>query len=211
MICLLPLAGVTQDLIYKKDHSIEYARIQEIGMGVISYKRWYLTDNALMSAPEEDVVKVRYQDGREVIYTDSEQLPANDSLDYSMIYIVYESGMDESQSFPCFLNGMAVCKLRNHSRIKLKVYSEGIIEISRIAKGVSGPGVFFDVTHGNFYGIAIHVPNTQKLAPTDRFKLSTYSGKAGFSRFLDTEFNSFKPFKQDDMTWEEDRSSPVIQ
>ncbi len=209
-IPLIPIAGISQDLIFMKNHRIEYARIQEVNLGIISYKRWYQTDNALLSVPEEEVVKIRYNDGKEMIFGNDEKLIKNDSVDFSLIYIVYESGMDESQVFPCYINGHFICKLRNHTRLKLKVYTEGVLEITRVVQGQTGPGVFFHTSHGNSYGISIEVPNTQKLAPTDRFRLAVYIGETGCSRFLEREFNSFSPFKKGDIFMEEDLTSPLI-
>jgi hypothetical protein len=200
----------SQDLIFTKDHQIEYVRIKEIEMGIIACKIWYLLDDVLKSVPLEEVMKIRYQNGNEVIVDSVTKVKRADSLDYAMIYFCYQSGNDESQNFPVYINGQYVAKLKNHMRLRLKVHSEGFLEINRLADGMPGPGVHITTAHGNFYGISINVPNTQKLAPTDRFRMKVYTGKEGFTRFLQTEFNTFKPFKKDDQVKEEDRAKPFI-
>ena len=209
---LIMIAGnsMSQDLIFKKDHKIEYARIRDIQMGIIAYHKWYLLDDALQNIPVEDVLKIRYQGGKEVPFDSLKQITDNDSLDYAMICFCYQSGYDESQNFPIYINGKFIAKLKNHMRLRLKVHSEGFLEIFRLADGNPGPGVHLTVSHGGFYGISIKVPDTQKLAPTDRFKMTVYTGKEGFARYLNTEFNSFRPFKKDDLMMEEDLKKPFI-
>jgi hypothetical protein len=40
--------------------------------------------------------------------------------------------------------------------------------------------------------------------------MSVFTGKAGFARYLKTEFNTFKPFKKDDLNLEENPEKPFI-
>ena len=209
-LILLAETSFCQDLIFTKDHQIEYVRIKEIQMGIIACKKWYLLDDALKNIPMEDVMKIRYQNGKEVVVDSVIKAKRADSLDYAMIYFCYQSGNDESQNFPICINEQYVAKLKNHMRLRLKVHSEGFLEITRITDGMPGPGVHITTAHGNFYGISINVPNTQKLDPTDRFKMTVFMGKGGFTRFLQTEFNTFKPFKKDDLVMEEDPAIPFI-
>ena len=210
LLVLSAVCSYPQDMIFTRNHEIIYSEIQDTQFGLISYWKWYLLDDVLQNVPMEDVIKIRYQDGREVIIDSVNREKRGDSLDYSMVYICYESGYDEDQVFPCYINGQYTARLKNHMRLQLKVRSEGMLEILRMNDGNAGPGVHITVAHGNNYGIAIRVPNTQKLAPTDRFKMSVFTGKAGFERYLKTAFNTFKPFKKDDLKLEEDPLKPFI-
>jgi hypothetical protein len=190
--------AAAQDLIFRKDHHILYSSIQGIELNMVAYKNWVNLNDKLAGISTSDIVKIQYHDGS-IVWFDSLCMKTKpvDTIPYAMVWLVYRSGEDESLQFPCFFNGEFIGTLKNHSRMRVRVYQEGYMQIERL-KNPPGPGLLLYITHGNYYCIAINVPNTQKIDPNERFRLTVTHTAEGFSKYLLAEFNSFKPFPKND-------------
>jgi hypothetical protein len=203
------------DIIYRKNGSIIRCKIREIKVNVITYKRTDVKRSPIYEINKDQTYKIRLKDGiveiidssfynsmrTNKLYTDT-TLVINDTMNYAIIYIVFNSGYSD-QSFPLYINGTFVYKLSNHSRLEYKIYSQGETEVCREVKNHVGPTIKFHVQHGRTYGISIYIKNEQKLDPNNRFLLRLYEEQESFNEFFENEYKNFKPFKDLDLKKEE--------
>ena len=207
-----------QDYIYKKDHAIIKAKILEIGLENIKYKRTELPDGPTYIIRKNEVYKIRYSNGIEDIIDTIGYVKKTfkidpdshcDSVDYSLVYIVYNHG-GFTYNVPIYFNNKFILKLRNQNRILYKIYSEGILNIKRFDGKKTGPSLDILLTHGKFYGIKIDIPYPHGLDPNKRFRMQMVTDSVEFHQFLQKDFYSFKPFPKEDFIFEEDRKEPLI-
>jgi len=217
-IYLFTFNCISQDYIYKKDYTIIKAKILEIGLKNIKYNRTELPDGPTYIISKSEVYKIRFSNGIEDIIDtvgyvkktfkidiDSQ----SDSVDYSLVYIVYNHG-GFTYNVPLYFNNRFILKLRNQNRILYKIYSEGILNIKRFDGKKTGPSLDILLTHGKFYGIKIDIPHPHGLDPNKRFRMQMVTDSAEFHQFLEKDFYSFKPFPKEDFIFEEDREEPMI-
>ena len=109
-LCLL-FSGLccSQDYIYKKDKSIQKGKILEVTTEKIKYKKMELPHGPTFEIPLSEVAKIRFYTGLVEIsdsslFKDIEWHNQSDTLKFSFIYMVYNSGQDESQQFPIYFN-----------------------------------------------------------------------------------------------------------
>jgi hypothetical protein len=126
----------------------------------------------------------------------------SDTLNHSIIYILFNSGQDESQKVPLYINGTYVATLKNHMRLTYKVYSEGLFTIERRGGGKNSqdePVTTMTITRGHFYGIRIQEPYPWALKPNKKFRFTPLFDVEEVNTFLANEFNAFKPFEKNDL------------
>ncbi len=132
------------------------------------------------------------------------------TINYAIIYILFNFGQDESQIFPLYFNGKYIYTMKNHKRLTYKIYSEGVLICERRHKRKIGPKTELLIENGHKYGIRIEEPYPQGIDPNKRFYLSSVTDSAAFKDFFENEFNGFKPFKINDIVLEENKSNPII-
>jgi hypothetical protein len=217
LILLFPIYCLSQDYIYLKDSTIQKGKILEVNVDKIKYQKIEIPNGPLYEINKANVSKIQYSNGY-IDYLDNvkpvkltSSKGKNDSINFSMIYIVFNDGYDQSQIFPIYFNDHYIYRLKNHMRLAYKIESEGILRIERIWKKKRGPTVEIIVEHGKQFGITIEEPFPQGLDPNKRFAIYSVSDSINFHRFLNESFNGFKPFKKCDLKMEEDRENPIIQ
>jgi len=218
----IPFCCLSQDIIYMKDKSIQKTKILEVSTDKVRYKKVEIIDGPTYEVLKSDVLKIQYSNGFVDYFvpkTDtlsskkSEKQQKHDSIDYSMLYIVFNSGQDETLKFPVYINGKHIVTLENHMRATYKIFSEGyiLLERSGIKTYGKGPMINFDIQHGDFYGIRISVLNPQGFTSSRRVSLTLIDDSTDFKAFLKNEFYGFQPFKQCDIKMIEDKQYPIIQ
>jgi len=137
----------SQDFMYLKDKSVQKVKILEISIDKIKYKKVEILDGPTYEIIKSDVIKVHYSNGFIDVFhpeydTDSLFMATPkqkyDTIDYSMLYIVFNSTQDESQIFPIYFNDIYICTLKNHQRLSYKLFSEGSLVFSRKIKTKTG-------------------------------------------------------------------------
>lgn len=222
MVCiLLPAIVNSQDYIYKKDKSVQSGKILEVTTDKIKYKKAEIPKGPTYEISISNVIKIRYSSG----YTDYFEVEKNvdslgvkhpqsrkDTLGYSMIYILFNSGQDESKSFPMYFNGNYIFTMKNHMRLAYQMFSEGSLIIERKGTKASQfePQIQFDVQQGKYYGVKIDEPYPQALHPNKMFSLTVIHDSAEIMMFLKKEFYGFKPFKDSDIKMKEDPAKPTL-
>jgi len=216
-IFLLPLYGLSQDYIFLKDSTIQKGKILEVNVDKIKYRKIEIQNGPLYEIKKAEVLKIQYSNGY-VDYLDNvvnaeydSPIVKSDSINYSMIYIVFNDGFDQSQIFPIYFNDHYIYRLKNHMRLAYKIESEGILKVERKWKKKIGPSLEIIVEHGKQFGITIEEPYPQGLDPNKRFSISSVSDSVDFRKFMQDVFYGFKPFKECDITMEENRKDPIIQ
>lgn len=216
--------GFGQDYIFKKDSSVQKVKILEITTEKIKFKKAEVPNGPTYEMLLSDALKIRYSNGF-VDWLGNEQFEKSDSLTtdtrikgfkkftdtlgYSMLYVLFNSGQDESQKFPIYLNGEYVTTLKNHTRLSYKVYSEGIFTFERKGSKGSGdePVILLYMVRGNSYGIRIDIPYPWALKPNKRFSLTLIDDEIEINDFLKFEFNGFEPFRPNDIKLVEGQTS----
>ena len=137
---LLCVLAESQDFIYFKDKSVIPAKVLEVKVDRILYKRFEMPKGPTYEVLKSDIIKVKYSTGIVDVYT---KLEITDSLkkaidkkkidttNFATIYILFNDKHDESQLMPLYFNGHYVITFRNHMRLKYKMYSEGQLVIQR--------------------------------------------------------------------------------
>lgn len=192
------ITSVAQDVIYKKNGSTIYCKVNEITIDLVKYKRLDIRNSPSFEIKKEDLWKVKYKNGVTDIFNQAEIKP--DSIlcerkgteDYSMFYVVFNSGQSD-QYFPFYFNDKYICKLKNHSRLLLKIKDEGDFYFCRNNNRKIGPVIKVSICNGNTYGIRITVPYPQGLDPNKRFAMDVINSDEVQS-FIENEYNGFKPF-----------------
>ena len=133
-----------------------------------------------------------------------------DSVDYTLIYIIYNHG-GYTDKIPLYFNDRFIFNLKNQNRLQYKVYSEGTLNVKRFDGKKTGPSLDLLITHGKFYGIKIDISNPNSRDPEKRFRMQVFTESNEFHYFLHEDFYSFKPFKKEDLFFEEDTDNPLIQ
>ena len=215
-LLLIRIGGYSQDYIYFKDKTLEKVQILEVGIDKIKYKKYDIQKSPIFEILKSDVITIQYHGGHidqfnkasVVDSLKSSQSTAPDSSRYAEIYIVFNSGQDESAILPLYINGKFLFTIKNHMRITYRVYYTGMMIIERILKKKTGPSIEILVQSGNKYGIRIGEPYPQALAPDKKFTFKLYDTPADFDKFVIEEFNSFKPFKTEDIKLREEIKQP---
>ena len=217
ILFLIRIDGYSQDYIYFKDKTLEKVQVLEVGIEKIKYKKCDIPKSPIFEVLKSDVIKIQYNGGhidqinKEVIIDSltSSQTTGPDSTRYAEIYIVFNSGQDESAILPLYINGKFLYTIRNHMRITYRVYSSGMMIIERILKKKTGPTTEFLVELGNKYGLRISEPYPQALDPDKKFTFKLYETPAEFDKIFIEEFNGFKPFKSEDIHLREEIKFPA--
>jgi len=220
LFIVIPSVCLSQDYIYKKDRTIQEGKVLEITLDLIKYKKIELPKGPVFELSKKDVYKILFANGYTEIF-DTINLSKNkfvqngkkniDSVDFVMLYVLFNDGQDISQKFPIYFNGKYICTLRNHQRLSYKLYSEGLLRVKRISKKKIGPSTEFLVLHGNFFGINILEPYPQGLDPNKRFSLEVIADSSEFRNFLQNRFYELKPYEKDEFFMKEDLKDPIIQ
>ena len=222
LLCLLfffAIAGEAQDLIFKKDSTIQRAQILEVGTEKIKFKKFEIPKGPIFEISRDDVVKITYSNGYEDIldasYTNTQKFklfkaPQNDTVGYSMIYILFHYGEDNSTKVPVYFNGKYIWTLKNHTRVAYKIYSEGQLIFERIDGNNVGPQINLFVQHGKNYGIYIEIPHPYAFSPGKKYSFRLVEEAADFHRFLYEDYFGFEPYDKEEKLIKEDRSNPVI-
>lgn len=220
-------SSFSQDYIYKKDKSVQKVKIIEIGVDKIKYKRIEVIDGPTYEILKSDVTKIQYSNGfidmlnpinkNDSLLIDIPKKETDTSI-YSMLYIVFNSGQDESQLFPTYINENYLFTIKNHQRLSYKLYSDGYFIFSRKMKtktgrwkNVLGPRIELNIKHGSFIGIRINEPYPQAIDPNKRFSLDVIIDSTQFENFMTKEYYGFKPFKGCDIKLEEDPKNRILQ
>ncbi len=218
LLSLLSNICLGQDYIYQKDYTIIKAKILEIDLESIKYKRIELPEGPIYTISKDKLFKVRFSNGIEDIidttgYNEEmfykKNVKASDSVNYSLIYVVYNyHGYNDK--VPMYFNDRFILKLKNQNRFRYKLYSEGPLKIERFDGKKTGPSLNLLIIHGKFYGIKIDIPYPYGLHPKKRFRMQVFSDSTEFHEFLQNDFYSFKPFPKEDFYFEEDPDNPLI-
>jgi hypothetical protein len=218
---LSPVSVKAQDYIFLKNKTIQKGQVIEVSTEKIIFKKAELPQGPSYELSKKDVIKITYSNG----YTDlidtsfndidtsfnDKLLSTYDTANHSIIYVLFNYGSDESQSFPLYFNGQYICTLKNHMRMRYIMHSSGQLVIER--RGVNtnkyGPIIELLIEPGFNYGIKIKEPYSQALDPEKRFSFETFTNKAYVQNFLDKEFYGFKPFKSMDLEFEENIKNSI--
>lgn len=213
------LSGFAQDYIYKKDKSIQKAKILEVGIEKVKYKKSEVPNGPTYEILKSDIIKIQYSNGfvdvlNEINLEDSTRFENGkrlvDTTSFSEIYFLFNYGQDESQEFPLYLNGTYIFTIKNHTRLTYKIYSTGLLIIERRKGGKVGPRTELLIENKHKYGVRIGLPFPQGLDPNKRFSIKGIDDNEEVDSFINNEFNGFKPFKKNDVTLSEDIGKQVI-
>jgi hypothetical protein len=135
-----------------------------------------------------------------------------DSVNFSIFYIVYNSGYVTERPFPIYFNSKLIMKLDNQSRIQCKIYSEGNLHVYRNYNGRIGPSDDLVIKNGHFYGIRITVDqlNIQTWDPNKQYSMKIINDTVELRKFVISEYYAFSPFKEVDYKMSEKRNEPII-
>jgi hypothetical protein len=206
---------LSQDMIFFKDGSAKVVKIKNVGVDTVKYKIYELVNSPLYEIQKRDILSILYKEGNREFFTritDSVKTIKYNPSNSSIIYILYDYKMDESNKFPLYFNGKHLCTLKNHSRLKYTMHSGGRLQIER--KGIhtykEGPVIYLSVEPGKSYGINILLMYPQALDPNKKFKYDVIVDSTELNQFIKTQFYGFKPFKADDYIFEEDKNTPLF-
>lgn len=187
----------------------------EVTTDKVRYKKTEIPHGPTYDILKSDVVKITYSNG----YTDyfdtslsSKNLKNSiDTTSVSTIYVLFNSGNDETQDFPLYFNGQYICNLKNHMRLRYIMHSNGPLIIERRGRNAykRGPTTEIFIEPGVNYGINIIEPYPQALDPNKRFYIETYTNKPYVQDFLNKKFYGFKPFKNMDLELKENIKIPI--
>jgi hypothetical protein len=208
-LILFGLSCSSQDIIYLKNKSTQKAKILEVNIDKLRYKKSEIPNGPTYEVPKSDIIKIRYANGYVdyfVPVTDTvvnqnnlvqKQYNMNDS---SNIYILYHYGNDESQRFPVYFGGAYVCTLKNHSRLHYDIHSTGKLVVERKGQNAykDGPRTELYIKPGQSYGVSIKVPDPQMLDPTKRFILEVFTDSIETDTFIKNMFYGFEPYPEND-------------
>lgn len=214
--------GQAQDWIYKKDKTIQKGKIIEVTVDKIKYQKFEIPTGPTFEIPLSEVIKIKFSNG----YVDIVDSALNnaysktgaykstwnnqfDSTKFTMIYIVFNYGQDNSQIFPIYFNNKYICTLKNHMRLSYKIFSYGELYIERRYNNKIGPATKLLIQDGESYGISIGLPYPQALDPNKRFTLKLVGDIDGFKSFMFNNFYEFKPFTECDLIMQEDLYDPI--
>jgi hypothetical protein len=201
----------SQDLIYLKNKTIQEGKVVEVTTEKIKYKKAEIANSPTYELLKNEVVKITYPSGYTDIFDTSfanKTLPTLDSANFSIIYVLFHYGQDDSQVFPLYFNGQYICTMRNHMRMKFKIYSDGVLSCERRSGKNFGPKANLVIVHGKIYGISIDVPYPYALDPNKRFSLRTYNIRNEVDEFLKKRFYHFKTYNKD-LDLKEDIKNPI--
>jgi len=223
-LILLQCFCFSQDYILLKNKTIQKGKVIEVTTEKVRYKKTEIPHGPTYEILKNDVVKITYSNGytdifdttssislRKSIDTTNHHRKSIDTANFSIIYVLFNSGNDESQNFPLYFNGQYICNLKNHMRLRYRMYSSGplIIERRGIHAYKNGPIAELYIESGVNYGISISEPYPQALDPNKRFFIETYPNKPYVQDFLDKKFYGFKPFKDRDLDLNENTKNPI--
>jgi hypothetical protein len=208
-----------QDIIYKKDGTIQKGKILEVTVDRVKYMKIELPNGPTYEILKSEVIKIKYSTGYiDIInpsaifdntrYNSSQK--KYDSINYSMVYILFNSIQDESLRVPLYLNGKLMHNFHTHQRLALKIYSEGKANIYREFRKQRGPELNFPILNGNFYGIRIEVPYPYAFDPQKKYLINVISDSTAVMNFINNEFFGFNPYPEDDIKIEEDKKNPYF-
>ncbi|TRZ66738.1 hypothetical protein D4R20_00115 [bacterium] len=214
---------LAQDCIYKKDNSIQKGKILEVTVDRIKYKKLEIPKGPTFEIPLTEVIKIQYFNGY-VDYIDTIQRKKDkgseikntgwynqtDTSKFSILYIVFNDGQDESQRFPIYFNNKYIVTLRNHTRLTYKIFSNGYLSIERRLENKVGPSKNFFIKNGQKYGIRIEEPYQWGLDPNKRFRITIVEGTQEVKSFISNEFYGFVPFKKFDLYMIENIKDPIL-
>ena len=206
-LLVLEINAYSQDYIYFKDKTIQKGKVLEVGVDKIKYKKYDIPQGPTFEVLKSDVIKIQYYGGHIDTFDSSVVVDSSiskntaklDTSQYAQILIVFNDGQDESSILPLYINGNFLYTIRNHMRITYKIYSSGVMLIERRLKKKVGPTVEVLVENGKKYGIIISEPRSQGLDPNMKFSFKLIDTPSEFERFLQEDFNGFKPFKTEDI------------
>jgi hypothetical protein len=206
---------LSQDMIFFTDGSAKVVKIKNVGEDTIKYKIYEVVNSPLYKVQKSDIVSIFYKEGYREFFTqkiDSAKTVKYNPSDSSIIYILYDYKIDESNNFPLYFNGKYICTLKNHSRLRYTMHSAGRLQIERkgIHTYIEGPLIHLSIEPGKSYGINILPMYPQALDPNKKFKYDVIIDRIELHQFIQTRFYGFKPFKADDYIVEEDKDNPLF-
>ncbi len=209
---LFQINSFSQDFIFLKNKTVQEGKVIEVTTEKIKYKKSEITNSPIYELFKNEVVKITYPNGYTDIIDTSYTNKIGSTIDtasFSIVYLLFNFGQDESQFFPIYFNGQFICTMKNHSRLKFKIFSDGILTCERRSQKKNGPKANLFIIHGKIYGINIGIPYPQALDPNKRFSIRVYSNRDDVDEFLKKNFYYFKPYKGKDLTLEEDIHNPI--
>ena len=216
---LLPLISLSQDILLKKDSTIQKAKILEVSVETIKFKKSELPKGPTYEISKNDVALIIYSNGYEEVY-DKNYLVyikqknkyefINDTISYSMLYVVFQYGNDNSSRIPLYFNDKYIWTMRNHNRMEYKIFSQGPLKISRFDGQKTGPIINLLIQHGKSYGIYIEIPYPYAFDPNKRFAFRLVEEEADIHEFLNDYYFGFEPFKDEEKRFVEDKNNPLI-
>jgi hypothetical protein len=225
LVVFISLLCKAQDVIYKKDQTKIFCKIEEIGTEKIWYYNLEIKKGPKFEILISDVSKIKFKNGIIQNYSPSEENVLIDSIsktistetkveidtnNYATLYFLFNDGIDETYVFPIFINNKFIYSLKNKMRLQYKVYSIEPVLIERINKGKYGPKVALAIEKGKSYGIRILVNNVKTNDPNQKYTIEKITNDYALKKFLDEEFYGFKPFKSSDIILSEDISNKIV-
>jgi hypothetical protein len=220
-LILSPKSSFSQDVIYTKTRMILKCQILKEYPDKFKISCENDSTKKARIIPKFDIILVQYADSSVNIISASNftelkwALKNNrkeDSVNYSIFYIVYNSGYITDRPFPVYFNGKLIKKLDNQSRIQCKIFSEGNLHIYRNYNGRIGPSEDLVIKHSQIYGIRITVDqlNVQTWDPNKQYSLKIISDTIEISKFLKSEYYGFSPYKSLDYKMAENPNDLII-
>lgn len=212
LFIIFQVNGFSQDYIFLKNNTIQEGKVIEVTTEKIKYKKSEISNSPVYELFKNEVIKIVYPKGYTDIFDTSYTNKITSTIDtanFSIVYILFNSRADESQFFPLYFNGQFICRMKNHSRLKFKIFSDGLLTCERRSEKNNGPKTILFITHGKIYGLKIGIPYPQALDPNKRFSLRAYNIRNEVDEFLTKDFYHFDPFKENDLELEEDIHHPI--
>ena len=207
-----------QDYIFKKDSTVLNAKVLEVNVDKIKFKRLEILDGPVYEIYKTEVWKVRYHNKFEDIFdtTFAKKIAKYmvgfkiDTTKFSMIYIISDPSISEYLNFPVYFNEQFIGWLNKHSRISAKIYSQGLITISRSPNPKEKIKIDLVIKTRQKYAVILEMPLPNSYNKSKKYRLSAFSKEADIKTFLQNYFMDFNPKNLKDKVYEEDLKNPVI-
>jgi len=213
----ISLLCISQDNIYYKDGTVQKAKVTEITLDRIKYKKFEILSGPVYEISKNDVYKIRYSNGftdvLDASWSDtlSSEKDVNgiDTVGYCMIYLVNTYDQGAKLKFPVYLNGKHVLTIRNLERASIKLFSSGTVILEREPGKTSSPRLTLSIENGKCYGISIGHPFPYSPIRNKRFSLNVVTDRQDFLKYMDTEFNHPENVKKGCIYFVENYEDPL--
>jgi hypothetical protein len=217
--CLLTYyCTYSQDWLFYKNTNVSKVKILEINVDKIKFQKISLPRGPSFEILKSDIWKIKYRNGMEEIldtaFANNLKIQMKkalaDTSKYSIIYISGNPFVNEYLSFPLFFNNQYIGTINRNSRIVYKIFSSGLLTISRSAKLNEKVVSELNITSGKKYGVLIDMPQPHSYNIEKKYRIDLAIEEQDINSFLENYFINFKADENNDLEIKEDINSLII-